>query len=241
MQLLSELPGGNSHWCWKEPSPSYCNTVLELEQRCWPWSSRKESVLISSVQCENCFWGCTVEGCSGVCCGKRTQYSLLWSNTAHQVQLITSGVHLVSFVEMFSQFTWLCVWPCLMRSTSPSAQCYPHFCGLYLLSWFISVKEPAMQPLFQSQLKFTCVLLLPFLKFTDKTWLSWPAKVTQQQLIMLSSTFVSMWIGGWSTSVGMAPTLGWCGVLAQSVTLILMLGRVAALCCLCARVLSRWL
>lgn len=97
--------------------------------------------------------------------------------------------------------------------------------------------------MFQSQLKFTCVLLLPFLKFTGKTWLSWSAKVTQQQFIMLSSTFVSMWIGGWSTSVGMAPALGWCGVLAQSVTSNPhgYLGCVAALCCFPARVLSRWL
>lgn len=39
--------------------------------------------------------------------------------------------------------------------------------------------------------------------YREKTWLSWPAKVTQQQLIMLFSTCVSMWIGGWSASVGM--------------------------------------
>lgn len=44
-----------------------------------------------------------------------------------------------------------------------------------------------------------------------KAWLSWPAKATQQQLIVLSSTFVSVWIGGWSTSGGMcvmAPAWG---------------------------------
>lgn len=158
----------------------------------------------------------------------RLQWCVLWKEDTvllASVQHSTSGTagHLWGASCLFC---WnalpiclaVCMWPCLMRSTSPSAQCYSHFCGLCLLSWFISVKEPAMQPIFQSQLKFTCVLLLPFLKFTGKTWLSWPAKVTQQQLILLSSTFVSMWIGGWSTSVGMAPALGWCDVLAQSVT-----------------------
>lgn len=137
-----------------------------------------------------------------MCCGKTTQYSLLpyleslQSNGVHQVQLITSGIHLASFVELFSQAAWLCVWPCLMWSTNASAQCYSLFCGLCLLSWFMDVKEPAMQPVFQSQLKFTCVLLLCFLKFIGKSLMYWPAKVTQQQLI---NYVVSMWIGGWSS------------------------------------------
>lgn len=97
VQLSSELPGGKSHLCWKESSPPYCNTALEDEQRCWPWSSRKESVLISSVQCYNCFWGCSVEGCSCVCCGKMGQYPCfllpesLQSNTVQQVQLTPLG------------------------------------------------------------------------------------------------------------------------------------------------------
>lgn len=181
VQLLSELPGGNSDLCWKEPFPPYCNTVLEDKQRCWPWSSRKESVLISSVDCGNFFWECSVEGCSDVCCGKMTPCFLypesLHSNTMYQVQLITFGIHLASFVEMFSQDAWLCVWPCLVRSISASAQCYSHFCGLYLLSWFINVKEPAMQPVFQSQLKFTC-FPPPLLK-VNREKLDYPGQLRQ--------------------------------------------------------------
>lgn len=91
VQLLSELPGGNSDLCWKEPSPPYCNTVLEDEQRCWPRSSRKESALISSVECGNCFRGCSVEGCSDVCCGKMTQCSLLPLPRVPSVQHSSSG------------------------------------------------------------------------------------------------------------------------------------------------------
>lgn len=86
VQLLSELPGGNNDLCWKEPSPPYCNRVLEDEQRCWPWSNRKESVLVSSVECDNCFWGC-----SDVCCGKMTHYYLLPLPRIPSVQHRASG------------------------------------------------------------------------------------------------------------------------------------------------------
>lgn len=43
---------------------------------------------------------------------------------------------------------WLAVCGALCNEepTRPSAQCYSHFCGFYLLSWSIDVKEHAMQP-----------------------------------------------------------------------------------------------
>lgn len=88
VQLLSELPGGNSDLCWKEPFPPYCNTVLEDKQRCWPWSSRKESVLISSVDCGNFFLG--------VQCW-RLQWCVLWKDdTLFPLPRIPSLQHSVS-------------------------------------------------------------------------------------------------------------------------------------------------
>lgn len=107
LQHLSELPGGNSHLCWCLPHPI---ATLEDEQRCWPWSSSKKSYWFPQ-----CFWGCSVG---------RQQWCVLWkddstscflypeslqSNTVYQVQLITSGIRLASFVEKFSQ---VCVTLC---------------------------------------------------------------------------------------------------------------------------------
>lgn len=184
VQLLSELPGSKGRLCWKESSPPYCKTVLEDEQRCWPWTSRKVSVLISLVQCNNCFWGCSVEGCSDVCCGKMILASST-QNPFRPTQRIRYS---------WSPLGSICVWPCLMRSTSPSAQCYSHFCGLYLLFWFINMKEPAVQSMFQGISAEVYMWCSPsFLEvYRKKTWFSWPAKVIQQQLIMLFSTCVSI-------------------------------------------------
>lgn len=88
---------------------------------------------------------------------------------------------------------------------SPSAQCYSHFCGFYTfcLGPFMWKSMPCSLNLFQSQLKSACVLPPSPLKvYREKTWLAWPAKVAQQQLIILASTFVSMWIGWWSMNTG---------------------------------------
>lgn len=92
--------------------PTLLHATLEDEQRCWPWSSSKKSVLISSVQCDNCFWGAVLKA-AVMCAVERWHrtpcflYPESLQSRVHQVQLITSGIHLASFVEMFSQAAWL--------------------------------------------------------------------------------------------------------------------------------------
>lgn len=84
--------------------------LLEDEQRCWPWSSRNESILTSSVQCNQLFLGvqcwrlqwCVLWKDETVLLASSGPESL-WSNTVHGVQLTTSGTRLASCVEMCSQ------------------------------------------------------------------------------------------------------------------------------------------
>lgn len=91
IELLAPKPTSNSHLCWKKSFPPHCKALLEDEQRCWPWSIRNESILTSSVQCNHCFWVCSVEGCSDVCCGKMTQYFLIPLTQNPLVQHSASG------------------------------------------------------------------------------------------------------------------------------------------------------
>lgn len=51
VQLLSELPGGNSHLCWKELSPPYCYSVLRMGKDAG-LEAAAVNVLISSAECD---------------------------------------------------------------------------------------------------------------------------------------------------------------------------------------------
>lgn len=179
VQLKSELPGVNSHFCWKKFSPPRCK-ALKDEQRCWPWSSRNRSILTSFVQCNHCFWRCRVEGCSNVCCGKMTQYFLLplaqnpfgptqyirysWPPLGHiRPPVLKCTPRMAGSVGGAL---------CNEEPTSPSAQCCSQFCDFCLLSCSTDVM-PCSLSLFQSQLKFTCVLPpSPPKVYRAKTWLA---------------------------------------------------------------------
>lgn len=137
----------------------------------------------------NCFWGCSVGRLQWCVLWKDEAVLLassgpesLWSNTVHQVQLTTSGTHLASCVEMCSQDGWLCAGPYLMRN-QPVHQLNATLTSVastFCLGPSMWMSMPCSLNLFQSQLKFTYVIPSSSPKvYREKTWLAWPAKVTQ--------------------------------------------------------------
>lgn len=178
------------------------------------------------MQCSNCFWGCSAEGCSDVCCGKLTQRSLLLLPRIPSVQHSASADYPW---DTSCLFCWNVLPRCLVVCVAFSNEVNQSISSVLLsLVWPLPAVllhrcertcHAAYVPV-SVEVYMCSSPSLPKV-YREKAWLSWPAKVTQQQLVMLSSTFVSMWIGWWSPSVGMcamASALGWCDVLARSVT-----------------------
>lgn len=172
VQFKSELPGDNSHLCWKKSS--LLPTIISNdEQKYWPWSSRNKSIRASSVQCNLCFWGVQFG---------RPQWCVLWKD---DTVLLDSLRHGILPVQHRASGEADCLWDvsspvlkcaprlviCVMRNQPVHQLSATHFCGSCLLSWSIDVQERAWHVAWVcSVLHYSLHVnfLLPILKFIGK-------------------------------------------------------------------------